>query len=106
MATRTLSPQKALIIANGAIADLDEVVKNGLDPAYENVRDFLCDFWPNFPWDEAGSKQVFALILENSDRMKIVDAFDKKFDLDKPLPMGAPNEDSIRYGLENPDFDG
>lgn len=89
-------------IARRQIADLQRTIDNGFDPGYRNVQDYLGDFWCNFPWDQSGV-DVFAAILNNPAHMRVVAAFDKKFGLDKPLPMGAPNEDSVLYGLENPE---
>lgn len=38
-------------LVNRHIAILEDILQNGLDPVYDDFKDFLFDFWPKFAWD-------------------------------------------------------
>jgi hypothetical protein len=50
-------------MAERAILNLREVVRRGLPDCYDDFEDFLHDFWPDLPWNDAGLIAVVTIML-------------------------------------------
>ena len=55
-------------------------MESGLNPDYKNVNDFLCDFYPDFPWDKDERDEIIKLMFVQSERIsKIEMGFKSRF---------------------------
>jgi hypothetical protein len=65
------------------VDDLLEIVEIGqIDPAYNNINDWLCDFWSDLSWTKARRNRDIRSILNHPKFGVIQDFFLEKYDFD------------------------
>lgn len=62
-------PARAKEMAENAASELEDWIKDGLDPVYgknkkKAIFNALCDFYPSLPWDDAGSRIAAKHLLD------------------------------------------
>jgi hypothetical protein len=64
------------------VARLEITLEYGLALVYENVNDWLYDFWPDWPWRQDVFEKVKAAFLKREDVPGILKRFQEKFGID------------------------
>lgn len=70
---------------------LEQYTERGLPNVYGgSVRDWLWDFWADFPWNTEGQKVVVNMMLQQADRFaRIREAFLKRYNYDMQKELEA-----------------
>jgi hypothetical protein len=90
------SPKRAKEMAEGVLAQLEEVAAHGLDKVYKSHFDFACDLCADLPWDE-GNMVSFAWLV-NQPRLKAAS--------DTILARGGPDYFTMFQDGLTPDLTG
>lgn len=81
--------------ADAALTELEDIVANGLDDCYADIREYAYDFWGGcMPWDDR-IKEVGLFILKSPRWLAIRQTFGEKF--------GELALKDFEHGFENPD---
>ena len=51
--------------AEVALRELQAVTEHGLWSCYADLEEYMSDFWPDLPWDDAGLARAARLIVED-----------------------------------------
>jgi len=83
-------PSSCKWYAEYAIQELEHVSNNGLPDCYKTFFDYLCDFWPDLPWDREGLKATCRLLLDHARLPTIREKILAEWDRDVRIILGEP----------------
>jgi hypothetical protein len=61
---------------------MKDVERGHIDPVYDDINDWLCDFWPDLPWNPEGQEREVRKMLKHERLEDIHNFFFTKYGLD------------------------
>lgn len=79
--------------ANGALSELEAVVREGFKPVYDGIEDWLCDFWPGLPWVNERRDSVIKIMLADPRMDEIEEGFQQRYNFSIIKELAPETED-------------